>query len=164
MIGDLWQDLRYGLRMLRKNPGFTAVAVLTVALGIGVNTAIFTFFNIFLEPLLNNKSDSVLNLDWGRPQSGWFSFPDFAYLRDHAQSFSGLIASSQREQFALASQGAAEEPQRIRGQFVSDNFFPVHGLNAARSVAASRRKRIARQGRHAGRGLELWPLAKAVGR
>src|SRR5262245_37950951 len=127
MIGDLRQDLRYGLRTLRKSPGFTVVAVLTLALGIGVNTAIFTFFNIFFEPL----ADTTLRLDWGKPQSVWFSFPDYAHLRDHAQSFSGLIASGEREQMALASQAAAEEPQRIRGQFVSDNFFPILKLNAA---------------------------------
>src|SRR5215475_1150509 len=127
MIGDLWQDLRYGVRTLRKNPGFTVVAVLTLSLGIGVNTAIFSFFNIFFDPL----ADTTLRLDWGKPQSVWFSFPDYAHLRDHAQSFSGLIDSGEREQMALASQAAAEEPQRIRGQFVSDNFFPILKLNAA---------------------------------
>ena len=127
MIGDLWQDLRYGVRTLRRNPGFTAVSVLTLALGIGVNTAIFTFFNIFFDPL----ADTTLRLDWGKPEARWFSFQDYAYLREHAQTFSGLKASSQREQMAMAGQVAEEEPQRISGQFVSDNFFSIHKVNPA---------------------------------
>src|SRR5215510_4435586 len=85
-------DLRYGVRMLLKAPGFTAVAAMTLALGIGVNTAIFTLFDIFLRPLPVKDPDTVVTLDWGRSERRWFSYPEYTYFRDNAQSFSGLVA------------------------------------------------------------------------
>src|SRR5215475_3616903 len=66
MIADLWQDLRYAMRMLGKQPGFTAVAALTLALGIGVNVAIFNNINLQLRPLPVNDPDSIVNLEYLR--------------------------------------------------------------------------------------------------
>src|SRR5438132_13383941 len=89
----LWQDLRYGLRMLRKNPGFTVTAVLTLALGIGVNTAIFTLFEVFLRPLPVKDPKTVVQLDYeSANQLNIFSFVDYVYLRDHAQVRFGCVA------------------------------------------------------------------------
>src|SRR5262245_3754362 len=81
MIADLWQDLRYGMRMLRKRPGFTTVAVLTLALGIGVNTAIFTLLDITFRPAPIKDPDTVVLVDLRRR----VSIPDYVYLRDHTQ-------------------------------------------------------------------------------
>src|SRR5262245_35679298 len=64
MVAALWQDLRYGARMLVKQPGFTSVVALTLALGIGVNTAIFTLFNTQLRPLPVKDPDTVVQLDY----------------------------------------------------------------------------------------------------
>src|SRR5262245_16086158 len=89
MIADLWQDLRYGMRMLRKHPGFTTVAVLTLALGIGVNTAIFTLLEIEYRPSPIRDSDSIVIIDLRRN----ISFADYVHLRDHTQVLSGLTAS-----------------------------------------------------------------------
>src|SRR5215510_7296870 len=88
----LLQDLSYGARMLIKTPEFTAVAALTLALGIGVNTAIFTLFDIYLRPLPVKDPDTVVTLDWGTSERRWFSYPEYTYFRDNAQSFSGLVA------------------------------------------------------------------------
>src|SRR5215468_6639775 len=102
LIEDLMQDVRYGLRTLRKSPGFTAVAVLTLALGIGVNTALFTLFNaVALRPLpvkdperivkIYRKSggESSLGISWS---SSNLSYPEYTANRDGAQSFAGLTA------------------------------------------------------------------------
>ena len=126
---NLWQDLRYALRMLRKNPGFSAVVVLTLAFGIGVNTAIFTLCDLSFRPLLVKDPATIVQLRSGSERTR-FSFPDYVYYRDHAQTFSGLIAFTE-EQLVLAERGTAEEPQRIEGSLVSDNFFSVLGANTA---------------------------------
>ncbi len=124
-MGTLWQDLRYGARMLARNPGFTAVAVLTLALGIGANTAIFTVINaVLLRPLPFAESDHVVyigersaqgSMNWG------FSYLNLRDLQEQSQSFtavSGLAGQS------VNLTGEAE-PERIRGSFVSANFFKV---------------------------------------
>src|SRR5215470_1392716 len=125
----LLQDLRYGVRMLLKAPGFTAVAALTLALGIGVNTAIFTLFDIYLRPLPVKAPDMVVTLDWGTSERRWFSYPDYAYFRDNAQVFSGLVARGP-EQILLNGRDASEETRRVNAEFVSDNFFSTLGAGA----------------------------------
>ena len=123
LLVDLWQDLRYGARLLVKHPGFAAVVVLTLALGIGVNTALFTFFNVWLRPLPIKDPASVVNLTCR-------AFPDYLYYRDHSEVFSGLIARSS-EALALGGQTSADDPQTIIGEFVSDNYFSVLGASPA---------------------------------
>jgi len=132
IIADLWQDLRYGMRMLRKHPGFTAVAVLTLALGIGVNTAIFTLFDITSRPAPVKDPDTVVAIELRRN----ISYPDYVYLRDHTQVLSGLTAGEklskyENEGLVLMSQATSEESQGITAEFVSDNFFSVLGATPA---------------------------------
>jgi predicted permease len=127
MIADFWQDLRYGARMLGKQPGFTAVVTLTLALGIGVNMAIFTLLDIALRPLPVKDPDTVVMVNW----SNWrISFTDYVYLRDHTQVLSGLTASTTRKQ-TLTNQVSQEESQEIAVEYVSDNFFAVLGATPA---------------------------------
>src|SRR5881398_1530741 len=92
-IQDFVQDLRFGLRLLRKSPGFTAVAVLTLALGIGANVAIFSIVNaVLLRPLPFKDSERLVLLHEGLPQIGFpkmsFSPPDFAVLAREQKPFS----------------------------------------------------------------------------
>jgi len=98
-MSTLLQDLRYGLRMLAKNPGFTAVVVLSLALGVGANTTIFSFVNALLfRPPGVEASGRLLEL-WQRNTKGSgleeytpLSYPGYVYYRDHNQVFSGLLA------------------------------------------------------------------------
>ena len=98
-MSTLLQDLRYGLRMLAKNPGFTAVVVLSLALGIGANTTIFSFVNALLfRPPAVESTGRLLEL-WERNTKGSglgeympLSYPGYVYYRDHNHAFSGLLA------------------------------------------------------------------------
>jgi predicted permease len=127
----LWQDLRFGARMLLKKPGFTLIAVLTLALGIGVNTALFTGFNFLLRPWLIKDPDTVVSLEYrGSIREIRFSYPDYVYFRDHAQVFSDLIAVFEEEKFLLGAKTTGFEPEEIEGNFVSDNFFSTLGGGA----------------------------------
>src|SRR5205823_13964346 len=95
-MGTLLQDVRYGLRVLLKKPGFTAVAVLTLALGVGVNTALFTVFDAFaLRPLPLKDSAGLVNI-YGRDAQGarqnLFSYLDYQAYRSQNTVFTGLAA------------------------------------------------------------------------
>jgi MacB-like periplasmic core domain len=127
LVEVLWQDLRFSARMLSKQPGFTAVVVLTLALGIGVNTAIFTLFNTQLRPLPVKDPNTVVHLDYrtARNREG-FSFPNYRYFQGNARIFSGLIAFFE-ESDLMEVNSASEEPGELTGTFVSDNFFSVLG-------------------------------------
>src|SRR5580700_3390606 len=124
-MGNLLQDLTYGLRMLRKDPGFTAVAILTLALGIGANSTIFSWINsTLLNPLpgVSRTGDLYALTSGGTAQSPHiFSYPDFSDLRNRTQSFSGIFASSIYP-MDLAGDG---NPERTWGTLVSANYFDV---------------------------------------
>src|SRR5207247_4736480 len=94
IMETLIQDVRLGIRMLRKSPGFTAVAVLSLALGIGANTAIFTLVDTILLrwlPVQNPQELVVLARNPSQPTTN-SNYPDYCYLRDHSRSYAGLIA------------------------------------------------------------------------
>jgi len=126
----LLQDVRYGLRQLRKSPGFTAVAVLSLALGIGVNTTIFSFVNalLFRPPAGVEATDRLVSV-WNRMASGHemqFSYPDYIYFRDHNQVFSGFVAYSSDP--AQASWAHSGQSRLIGVRLVSGNYFPTLGV------------------------------------
>ena len=127
----LIQDLRYSVRMLWKKPGFTLIAVLTLALGIGINTALFTGFNIFLRPQPVKDPDTIVRLEYeGAGRENRFSFTDYAYFREHTQVFSEVIAAQQEEKILLGEKTPGVEPEEILGNFVSDNYFVMLGGGA----------------------------------
>ena len=125
----LWQDLRYGLRMLLKSPGFTAIALLTLALGIGANTAIFSYVNAWLiHPLPYPQADRLMVLLSHDTKKGWTangvnSTADFLDYQQQNASFEQLAAWTQWS-FNLTSDGP---PDRVLGGLVSWNFFQTLG-------------------------------------
>jgi len=124
----LIQDLRYGLRMLAKNPGFTAVAVIALALGIGANTAIFSVVNgVLLQPLPYHDPDRLMLL---RETSPDFSSMSVAYLnfvdwKDQNRSFAGLAAVRWID-YDVTGGG---QPEHLNGKMVSADFFRVLGIH-----------------------------------
>ncbi|HKT12860.1 MAG TPA: permease prefix domain 1-containing protein, partial [Terriglobia bacterium] len=92
IIEELVQDVRYGFRQLRRNPGFTAVAILTLALGIGVNTSVFSFLDaVSIRPLPVPEPNLVVVVHRG--DSNRFSYPDYVDYRDRNQAFTALAAT-----------------------------------------------------------------------
>jgi predicted permease len=130
MIADFWQDLRYGARALLKNPGLTLVAVLSLALGIGANTAIFSLIDAVLLKMLPVERPEELyfiqNVGTRRPEGGAPPYPCFERFRDHTQSFTGLAAFSGTDA-RVKIDGRLEE---WRGQRVSGNTFSLLGIRA----------------------------------
>ena len=144
-LEQLSQDVRYGLRMLRRSPGFTAVAILTLALGIGANAAIFSFIDgILLRSLPVQEPQQLVVFTWSahaRPKlkghSGYgdcqnlvgdcaFSIPFFKNVRAHTDTFSGMAAFAGPLDYDLSGNGPARMAQ---GQFVSGDFFSTLGVN-----------------------------------
>ena len=126
----LLQDVRYGVRMLRKNPGFTAVAVLTLALGIGANTAIFSFVDqLLLRPLPFPEPDRLVSLCFRDTRSSNIyssvSYPDYVYYRDHSTTLAGLAVFTDID----AAFRLGDRRVRIQGEIVSSNYFSVLGVS-----------------------------------
>ncbi len=127
----LWQDLRYGARMLWKRPGFTVVVSLTLALGIGANTAIFGVVDRLLVRLLPvNEPARLVNLI-GRDEEGRsdtsFSYPIYKDYRDQNDVFDGLLAYSE----TAMNLNEGGQPERIMGVLVSGNYFDALGVTPA---------------------------------
>ena len=133
-LETLLQDARFALRMMRRTPGFTAVAVLSLALGIGANTAIFSLIDTLmlrslpvrspeqLVELLTNTGDSHFNA---------FSWQTYDYMRGHNHVFSGLIASTYDPYHPFHVSGEGQEPERVDGGYVVGSFFPILGVKPA---------------------------------
>ncbi len=125
-----WQDLRYGARMLWKNPGFTLIAVITLALGIGANTAIFSVVNtVLLRPLGYREPHRLVkiwSLNTKNPSAPInISYPNFVDWRDQNQSFEGMAAHFPRD-YNLTGAG---EPVRLRGVRATSNLLTVLGIS-----------------------------------
>jgi predicted permease len=121
----LWQDLRYGIRMLRKNPGFTMVAVLTLALAIGANAVVFSALNgLILRPLNVPQAQSLYIIERASDQDSSQSYPNYLDLRDRNRSFDALAAYNIR-QVAL---DAGKNPSRAWVFEVSGNYFDALGI------------------------------------
>jgi predicted permease len=127
-MGDLISDFRQAIRMMLKNPGFTAVAVLTLALGIGANTTIFSWINsALLNPVPGlARSSEVVAMTEGKPGDNplGFSYPDLEAMRDGQQSFTGITACS----FAAMSLTGKSKPERVWGMVATANYFDVLGV------------------------------------
>ena len=121
-IEMLLQDLRYALRMMRRSPGFTAVAVLSLALGIGANTAIFSFANaILLKKLPVTDPDRLVTIGWS------VNYPFFRELDRHNGVLAGLAG-----RFSIdLNLTAGSSTERMHGELVSGSYFPVLGVGAA---------------------------------
>ena len=130
-MDTLLKDVRYGVRSLLRRPGFTAIAVITLAIGIGANTAIFSIVNAMLfRPRPVAQPERLVELyvgDAGSPYQA-ISYPDFLVFRDQHEIFAGL-AAYHIEQFKL---GGAEDVEQIFGEVVSANYFELLGVKAIR--------------------------------
>ncbi|HEX7174873.1 MAG TPA: ABC transporter permease [Pyrinomonadaceae bacterium] len=137
-LETVWHDLRYGARVLRKNPGFAAAAVFTLALGIGVNTTVFTLCNAFAwRPLPVRDPGALVRVERVNPdgtRAETTSYPDHAYFDEHNQVFAGMLVyagpapltmSESPSEAGAADAGARAEVAQIA--FVSGNYFSLLG-------------------------------------
>ena len=138
LVETLWQDLRFAARMLRKSPGLTAVAVLTLALGIGANTAIFTVINaVMLRALPVQHPEQLVTVgnpsrvhSWGTgtPRTDVFSYPLYREVRDNNEVFSSVLASSNLGDLRITMEESGTET--ARGRLVTENYFQTLGVEA----------------------------------
>src|SRR6266478_8852254 len=129
ILETCWQDLRFGLRTLRKSPGFTAVAVITLALGIGANTAIFSaVYAVLLKPLPFKDSDRLVLIEKKNPSRRWERNPispaEILAWRNQSGAFDDMAAYTQRHCVLSGAGEAEEDPCEV----ISSNLFPILGV------------------------------------
>lgn len=134
MLEQLWQDSRYAVRMLRKNPGFTVVAVVTLALGIGANTAIFSVVNGVLLRALPYRDPGRLAMIWHnntkeQKSQDWMAYQTLVDLRDQGRTFENMAGTTLLWRFGLATD---EGQETLQGYWVSAQFFSLLGVEPVR--------------------------------
>jgi predicted permease len=131
-MSTLWQDLRYGARMLLKNPGFSLVAITALALGTGANTAIFSVINsVLLRPLDYKDADRLVLLNHNYPKldlKASVSAIGYTHYRDNNKSFESIAAGTN---WSVNLTGTGD-PERLTGMAVTHTFFPTLGIEAAK--------------------------------
>lgn len=130
----LLNDIRYALRLMRRNPGFTAVAVLSLALGIGANTAIYSlFYTVMLRQLPVEHPEQLVELVRNSPSefhwAGYWAWEQYEYLRDHNHVFSGITGMGFDNLAAVRTEGS--DPETLIEESVPENYFRVLGLKPA---------------------------------
>jgi len=128
-LDRLVQDVRYGIRILARSPGFTAMAVLVLAIGIGVNVAAFSLFDmVALKPLPVRDPDLILRLERRSPNAytSEMAYPSFAFYRDHAKTLSAAMAV-----LGVPPMQIDDDLQPTSASFVTPNYFPELGTQAA---------------------------------
>jgi predicted permease len=144
VVDTLWRDLLFAARMLRKNPGSTAAVVIALALGIGLNTTVFSFVNaLLLRSPTGVKAPEQLREIWiHNPRDSGaqgylpLTYPDYLYYRGHNQSFEGILAYDGDPHLVIWNRSG--EGQTVLGQLVSGNFFSLLAVNAVlgRTISA----------------------------
>lgn len=168
MLESIVQDVRYGVRQLKQSPGFTTIAVLSLALGIGANTAIFQLIDVIrlkMLPVHNPQELVSVDLAKGSSRSGWFSsrsarltYAQWEVVQAEQRAFSGVLAWS-ADRFDLTSGG---EARFAEGLFVSGGFFRELGVNAVvgRTFTAQDDSEACGSAMHSGSGnLEAIPAS-----
>jgi len=134
-LETLWKDVAYACRLLRRNPGFAAVAMLSIALGIGANASVFTLLDqVMLRslPIVRPSELVLVTAEGFQYGNGWgegneLSYPRYVDLRDHNQVFAGMFC---RFSFPL-DVSAEASGERVAGELVSGSYFPVLGVTPA---------------------------------
>ncbi len=129
-VEGAWADVKFALRQLRRSPGFTIVSLLTLALGIGANTAVYSIIQaVLLHPLPYHDPNRLMLLaDKQDPQEGGVLYKDYEMWRMHTQSFTGIAAYYRDSGWARVTLTGGREPQSFQGAYVTTNFFSLLGV------------------------------------
>jgi hypothetical protein len=132
-MGSIWQDFRFGIRLILRKPGFVGLAVMVLALGIGANTAIFTLINnLILRPAPFERPDELVGCfskDTRTPDSyRLFSYPNYVDMREHKTVFTDLMAHTP----AMVGIREGETTRRVFSEVVSANYFQTFGVSLSR--------------------------------
>ncbi|MBC7894681.1 MAG: ABC transporter permease [Cytophagaceae bacterium] len=136
VMESTWQDVRYGMRLLRRSPGFATLAVITIGLGIGANSAIFSVINgVVRKPLAYPASDRLMFITSQFPTLNfskfWISPPEYFEFKEHTRTFSEVAAYTT----GAMNLSEGERPERVNAAFITANMFDVLGVKPVRGQA-----------------------------